>query len=156
MKSEHKSVTLWLVEDGAPCDVVETQILAAADDLWEPPHVLRIVQEKHEKPAVWAARVRRMLADFERQGTTVDQAVIAGGARFSHEILAARTSAVRALAALMVRQGRGELVLDGGVMRGPNRWAMTALAHTMRDEWGYGPVSISERVVQAMPLEKVA
>lgn len=92
------------------------------------PDVVVVLQQIGEKLSQFALRVRGRVTELEREGVCVEQAVLVGGGRTDSDALAARSLAIRAMAAGMARHGGGNVVLEDA---GADRHSMAALAATV-------------------------
>lgn len=106
-------------------------------------HVEVLVQHREESPSGLAMRVRNNIAQIENDGRRLERAVIAGGGRTDRDAVAARSLAIRAMAAEMVKHGSGEVLLDD---IGEDRFSMRALAVTVSEMVRGTGVSISHVV----------
>jgi hypothetical protein len=137
------------VEAPARLVVVEDPARVPADFLLkstqEGDGVTVLVQD-HDTPRTLAARTMRRLADVERAGNKVNQAVVVVGAGKDADALAARCVLVRVLLAHLVRAGSGEVVLAAeGVTDSELRHQLLALAGTLAGEVGASGVAIRVR-----------
>jgi len=115
------------------------------------PDVVVVLQDPDEAVDAFAMRVRARVASLQSAGDIVDRAVIVGGGRRDSGAMSARSLVIRAIAAAMVPQGRGNLVLDG---QGTDRFAMTALATTVASQ--VRGTGVSVRPSQAPAFADVA
>lgn len=106
-----------------------------ADQLQATASFVRVVaQRPAESASAFASRVR---TEMQREGGTVDEAVLAGGLACDPEVLAARALVVRALTSRMT--GHGRLYLDG---TDRTRLAMDALAQIVSDQLAASGVEV--------------
>ena len=94
------------------------------------PDVVVVLQQVGESLSELSMRVRRQVAELERDGLSLEQAVLVGGGRTDREALASRSLAIRAMATGMARQGGGRVTLDDA---GADRFSMAAIAATVAD-----------------------
>ena len=122
MTTEAARVSLIAAEKGGPWAPWVERFRARTPD------VVVVLQQVGEKLPEFALRIRARMAELERDGVTVDQAVLVGGGRTDGEALTARSVAIRAMAAAMARCGGGDVMLDHA---GSDRHTMAALAATV-------------------------
>jgi len=84
-----------------------------------------IVQQPGESVGALSQRVRAHVASLVDGGGTLRNAVIVGGGRTDADAISARSQAVRAIVAPMVKAAGGRLFLSAG---SPDRLAMMGLA----------------------------
>jgi len=94
------------------------------------PDVVLVLQQVGESLSELAMRVRGRVTELEREGLSLEQAVLVGGGRTDREALAARSLAIRAMATGMASQGGGRVTLEDA---GTDRFSMAAIAATVSD-----------------------
>lgn len=122
MTTDAKTVSLIAAEKGGYWAPWVEQFRA------ETPDVVVVLQQAGEKLSEFALRVRARVAELERDGLALSQAVLVGAGRTDPGALSARSLAIRAMASGMARRGGGRVVLEDA---GNDRYSMAALAATV-------------------------
>jgi hypothetical protein len=94
------------------------------------PEVVVMQQMRGETAADFVYRVRHRVTELDRAGHNLHEAAIVGGGRTDSDAMAARSLAIRALVAPMVRAGGGRVFLGSSHQ---DRFSMLALASTVAE-----------------------
>ena len=115
------TLAMVIAERGSDWESWVDQLRHEADD------VCLIVQQPGESVSELAARVRQRVAAIQPY-ETLSKAVLVSGGRVDQDAVAARSLAIRAIVAPMVRAGQGDVVLASNTK---DRISMMGLASTV-------------------------
>lgn len=149
MTARSHNVSMIVAENGGAWAPWVEQFRSAAGD------VVLVLQQVGESLPELAMRVRARVSELERDGFSLEQAVLVGGGRTDPDALSARSLAIRAMASGMATRGGGHVMLDDA---GTDRFSMAALAVTVSDLVAGTGVSVEHASARpaASPLPRVA
>jgi len=125
--ARRRAVALVVAEAGADSERWASELAGEGP-------VVVIAAAPGERADELARRLRERLDQLEGEGRRVVSALLSGGAALDAEIMEARTSIVRAISSVMVRAGRGRLMLASPLgLTGSAQHAMAALAEITRE-----------------------